>query len=218
MVGFTPKTPRPFANQSKVLISVSAIRTTKALRVDFLRHTLRQDIAFFESPDSPSVSGQVTTNGNLVNQGISEKLGLTIQSISTFFTAFIVAFAVQWKLTLIIFGVVPANLIVTAVCLVFDTVYEFKILGIYSTASSMAEEVFSSMRTVHAFCVYPRLSKHFEAILDDARRVGNKKSIIFAVLFSFEFFAIYSAYGLAFWQGVRLYARGEITEPGSIVT
>lgn len=77
-----------------MLVSIAAIRTTKALRVDFVKSTLRQEVAFFDSPAS-SVPGQITTNGNLINQGISEKFGLTITGMSTFVTAFIVAFAVQ---------------------------------------------------------------------------------------------------------------------------
>lgn len=202
----------------QVLFAASAIRTTKALRVDFLKQTLRQEIPFFESSDSPSVASQITTNGNLVNQGISEKLGITIQACSSFITAFIVAFAVHWKLTLIIFGIVPLNLLVTTVCVIIDTAYEFKIMGIYTKAGSLAEEAFSSIRTVHGFCAYPRLSKKFGAILDDARAIGDKKSPVYAVLFSVEFFVIYGAYGLAFWQGIGLFARGEITEPGIIVT
>jgi len=40
---------------------------------------------------------QATTNGNLVNNGISEKLGLALMGIATFVAAFAVAFAVQWK-------------------------------------------------------------------------------------------------------------------------
>ncbi|KAF2279257.1 uncharacterized protein EI97DRAFT_170873 [Westerdykella ornata] len=66
------------------LISVAAIRTTKALRIAFLEQTLRQNVAFFDSPDAGSVTTQATTNANNVNNGISEKLTLTLQGISTF--------------------------------------------------------------------------------------------------------------------------------------
>lgn len=206
------------SDRCQVLVASAAIRITKALRIDFFRQVLRQDVAFFESPDAPSISGHVTTNGNLINQGISERLGLTVQACSAFISAFVVALAVQWKLTLIIIAVVPANLAVTFVCVALDVALENGIMAVYSRAGALAEEAFSSMRTVHAFCAYPRLSKKFEAILDEARALGFKKSPLYAVLFSFEFFAIYAAYGLAFWQGTRLYANGEISQPGPVVT
>ncbi|KAM5369958.1 hypothetical protein ACJZ2D_008757 [Fusarium nematophilum] len=140
-----------------MLVSIAAIRTTKALRVDFVRHTLRQEVAFFDSPAS-SVPGQITTNGNLINQGISEKSG------------------------------------------------------------SLAEEAFSTIRTAHAFWAFPKLSRRFTGIMEEARRIGHKKSIVYIILFPTEFFCIFSGYGLAFWQGMRMYSEGEISEPGTVVT
>lgn len=196
---------------------MTALRTTKALRIDFARQTLRQEIAYFDSPTT-TISSQVTTNATHVNQGISEKMGLIIQGASTFITAFIVAFAVHWKLTLIVVGIVPVNLIITAICVVIDTKIDARVLKIKARGSSLAEEMFSTIRTVHAFWAKPKLSRKFEEALDDARAAGMKKSPVFTVLFGIEFFCIYCGYGLAFWQGLRMYSRGEIDEPGKIVT
>ncbi|KAH6884073.1 P-loop containing nucleoside triphosphate hydrolase protein [Thelonectria olida] len=200
-----------------MLISITAIRTTKALRIDFVRQTLRQEVSFFDSPSS-SVSGQITTNGNLINHGISEKLGLIVTGLSTFFTAFIVAFAVQWKLTLIVICIVPVNIVVTIICVIFDTGYEFAMFDIYSRSGSLAEEAFATIRTAHAFWAFPKLSKRFSSILEDASKIGAKKSLIYAILFPTEFFCIFSGYGLAFWQGIKMYSTGEITQPGTVVT
>ncbi|KAI5463945.1 P-loop containing nucleoside triphosphate hydrolase protein [Mariannaea sp. PMI_226] len=200
-----------------MLISITAIRTTKALRTDFVRQTLRQEVSFFDSPSS-SIAGQITTNANLINHGISEKLGLIVVGLSTFFTAFIVAFCVQWKLTLIVICIVPVNIIVTIICVVFDMGYEYAMFDVYSRASSLAEEAFATIRTAHAFWAFPKLSKRFSSILEDAGKIGAKKSLIYAILFPTEFFCIFSGYGLAFWQGMRMYSSGEIENPGTVVT
>jgi ATP-binding cassette subfamily B (MDR/TAP) protein 1 len=115
-------------------------------------------------------------------------------------------------------AIVPTIVIVTAVCLVIDTRQEGRILPIYANAGQLAEEVFASMRNVHAFWAHPRLSAKYGSLLDDAKKEGMKKSPNYGVLFSTEFFCVYAGYGLAFWQGIRLYAKGEIKEPGDIVT
>jgi ATP-binding cassette subfamily B (MDR/TAP) protein 1 len=73
-----------------VTLNISALRTTKTLRIDFLRQTLRQDIAFFDQSSNGAIAIQITTNGNLVNVGIAEKLGLAVQGIATFVAAFVV--------------------------------------------------------------------------------------------------------------------------------
>ncbi|KAJ4403514.1 hypothetical protein N0V85_005081 [Neurospora sp. IMI 360204] len=200
------------------LASTNAIRITRSLRIDFLKQTIRQEIAFFDLPEAGSISSHVTTNANLVNQGISEKLGLAIQAIATFFAAFVVAFAVQWKLTLITICIVPVIVIVTVICMGVDAKQENEIMTINSRASKLAEEVFASVKTAHAFWAFPKLSGKYAAILDEAKAVGARKSPNYAVLFSVEFFCVYAGYGLAFWQGTRMYKEGEVSEPGQIVT
>jgi ATP-binding cassette subfamily B (MDR/TAP) protein 1 len=201
-----------------VLVSIAAIRTTKALRIDFIKAILRQNIAYFDSEEAASVTTQATTNGNNVNNGISEKLTLTIQGVSTFVSAFIIAFVVQWKLTLITISIVPTIIVAVGICIAFDTKNENTLLPIYSKAGLLAEEVFSTVRTVHAFWLNPLLSRKYDKLLGEAQAVGMRKSPIYAVLFSAEFFCVYCGYGLAFWQGIRMYARGEITESGDVFT
>ncbi|PKX96023.1 ABC transporter ATP-binding protein [Aspergillus novofumigatus IBT 16806] len=201
-----------------VTASIAAIRATKALRLNFLQCLLRQDMSYFDSKDSGSPSVKVTTNGNLVTNGISEKLSVFVQSCATFIAAFVVAFAVQWKLTLITVCIVPTIVIVTGVCMGIDVKNEDELMGIYSRASLVAEEVFSSISTVHAFWLQPVMAKRYEDYLAELERVGMKKSPNYGVLFSTEFFCVYAGYGLAFWQGIRMYARGEVHEPGDIVT
>lgn len=205
------------ADFNQVLISITAIRTTKQLRIDFVRQILRQEISYFDAPSS-SISGQITTNGNLISIGISEKFGTSIQALSMFVSAFVVAFAVQWKLTFIVLAVVPVNLGVNMVAFIIDAIIETKIFKITSRSGSLAEEAFATIRTAHAFWAFPRLTKRYNEMLDESSKIGAKKSLLYALLFSFEYLVIFSGYGLAFWQGMRMYASGEITNPGVVVT
>ncbi len=200
-----------------VLVSFTAIRAVKQLRVDFIRQTLRQEISYFDESSS-SISSQITSNGNTVYGGISEKLGLTIQAISTFITAFVVAFIIQWKLTLIVCCIVPINIAMTVIGVTVDTGLELQMYKHYGDADALVEEAFSTIRTAHAFWAFPKLSKRFKNILGEAKKIGDKKTLLYAVVFPAEFFCIFAGYGLAFWQGIRLYSSGEITQPGTVVT
>ncbi|EMD59972.1 hypothetical protein COCSADRAFT_346383 [Bipolaris sorokiniana ND90Pr] len=201
-----------------VCISIAATRTIKAFRIDLVKHILRQNIAYFDSDPAISVTTQVTTESNNVNNGISEKLTLTIQGMSTFVTAFIVAFVVEWKLTLITMGIVPAILLVVGICMGIEGRNEAKIHLIHSKAALLTEEVFSSISTTHAYWLSSFFSQKYDALLGDAMEVGMRKSPNYSILFSFEFFCIYAGYGLAFWQGIRMYANGEISQSGKVFT
>ncbi|PLB48611.1 ATP-binding cassette multidrug transport protein [Aspergillus steynii IBT 23096] len=199
-------------------LSVSSLRTTKAVRIAFLTRLLQQDIAYFDSNQGGSPVVQVTTNANLVNQGISEKLGFAVQGVATFVAAFIVAFVVQWKLTLITICIVPVIIVVTSVCADIVVKQETNILRVNADAGSLAEEILASMKTVHAFSAFGKLTSKYDELGLEAKRLGLSQSLNMAILYSVEFFCVYAGYGLAFWQGVRMYARGEIAEPGTVVT
>ena len=143
---------------------------------------------------------------------------MSVQAIATFTAAFIVAFVAQWKLTLITASIAPVLFIVTFVCAAIDSIQETRILQIYSRAGTLADEIFSTVKTVHAFWAHPRLSKKFDAILQVAETEGMKKSLNLAILYSAEFFCVYAGYALCFWQGIRMYSWGEIENPGVIIT
>ena len=99
-----------------------------------------------------------------------------------------------------------------------DTKYEIAGMDVYAKAGLMAEEVFFSIRNIHAFWAFGSMSNRYETMLRQAHNVGHKKSPVLSVLYSFEFFYIYAGYSMAFWQGIRRYASGEITEPGKVIT
>jgi ATP-binding cassette subfamily B (MDR/TAP) protein 1 len=61
--------------------SIAAIRTTKALRLDFLQSLLRQDISFFDSKEGGSPSVKVTTNG----YHIHDRLSIVVEAMLTSF-------------------------------------------------------------------------------------------------------------------------------------
>lgn len=201
-----------------VAITISATRTVRTFRQAFLAHTIRREIWHFDKQSNGATATQVTTNGNRINQGIAEKLTFAIQSLSMFFSAFIVALAIQWKLTLITMTIIPVILIVTSICIAIDAVQEARITKTYSQAASLAEEAFSSIRTIQAFWAYSKLSDQYNDFLKAAHKEGNKKSPNYSVLFTTEYFCVYSGIALSFWQGFRMFQSGEIQNAGTVFT
>ncbi|KAL6352897.1 hypothetical protein LRP88_13372 [Fusarium phalaenopsidis] len=200
------------------LLTYAAHCITRNIRREYLAAALRQEVAFFDLGTGGSVATQATSNGRLIHGGISEKLGLTFQGLSAFITAFIIAFIVQWKLTLICLCIAPATLLVNGAAAGIMAGYETQILTIHAQANSFAEGILSSVRTIHAFGMRGPLVSKFDQYLTDAHAVGKTISPLFGLLLSTEYCIIYLGYGLAFWQGVRMLSRGEIEEPGEIFT
>ncbi|CAG7556714.1 unnamed protein product [Fusarium equiseti] len=201
-----------------VFLTYSSYRIVRNIRKEYLRAALRQEVAYYDFGTGGSVATQATSNGRLIQTGIAEKLGLFFQGIAAFLTAFIVAFIVQWKLTLICLCIAPAMIIVMTVVATMEAVHEMKILEIHGQANSLAEGILASVRTIHAFEMRARLVDKFDKHLEEAHTVGKKISILFGLLFSADYTIIYLGFGLAFWQGIRMLASGEIQSSGVIFT
>ncbi|OAL44084.1 putative ABC transporter [Pyrenochaeta sp. DS3sAY3a] len=199
-------------------ICIAAARTTCSLREDFMEKLLRQEVAHFDKMNSGSAATQVTTNGNRINQGIAEKLYTCVQGISLFFSGFIVALAVQWKLALIVMSIIPAIVLITGGCIALDAPIEARITKIYSQAGTLAQDAISSIRTIHAFGAQEKIVDRYDVYLQTAHKEGNKKSVIYGVLFSGQTFLVMSGTALAFWQGFRMFQSGEIGNVGTVFT
>ncbi|KAJ5401254.1 uncharacterized protein N7487_007150 [Penicillium crustosum] len=198
------------------LYTLAAYRITRNIRHRYLKAGLSQEIAFFDSGTSGSIAMQATSNGRLVQAGISEKLGLIVQGLSAFISAFVLAFVTQWKLTLICCCIAPSMLLAVGISSTFEASIEAKILKVQAQAGSFAESILSSARTVQAFGLRNQLICDFDKFLQVSRKLGNKKSPLFGCLFATEYTIIFAGFGLCFWQGVKMISTGEVEQAGDI--
>ena len=74
----------------------------------------------------------------------------------------------------------------------------------YANAGSIAEEVFTAIRTVFAFNGAQKEHKRYESKLDDARRFGIKKGVINGFMLGFFNLVSNLAHALGFWYGWSL--------------
>lgn len=68
-------------------------------------------------------------DGYRINQGIAEKLFALVTGTSLFFSAYVVALVIQWKLALITMTMVPAMVIIVGGCIGVDAPIEAKIVS-----------------------------------------------------------------------------------------
>ena len=188
------------------------------MRLAFLEHILRQETWYFDKQGNGAIASQVITNGNKINSGIAEKLSIFFQSVAMFLAAFVVALAIQWKLTLITMSIIPAIVLFIGICIPIDSAVESRIVKIYSAAAVLAEEAFSCVKTVHAFWAQDKITAKYEQYLENAHTEGKKKSLIYAVVFSTQYFCVYCGIALSYWQGYRMYRNGEIPDVGKVFT
>ena len=181
------------------------------VREQYLAAILRQNIGFFDKLGAGEITTRITADTNLVQDGISEKIPLTLTAVATFVTAFIVAFVKYWKLTLICSSTVFAIVLTMGGCSSFIVKFNKQSLESYALGGTVAEEVVSSIRNTTAFSTQDKLARQYDVHLKEAEKWGMKLKFTLAMMIAFMFMIVYLNYGLAFWQGSRFLVAGEMT-------
>ena len=176
---------------------------TQKVREQYLAAILRQNIAFFDKIGAGEITTRITADTNLVQDGISEKIGLTLTAAATFLAAFVIAFIKYWKLTLILTSTIFAIVTIMAGGSRFMIKYNKQSLYSYSLGGTVAEEVISSIRNAVAFGTQEKLARQYDIHLAEAEKWGLKFKISLAFMLAGMMCILNLNYGLGFWQGSR---------------
>ncbi|KAJ3495898.1 hypothetical protein NLG97_g3059 [Lecanicillium saksenae] len=173
------------------------------IREHYLQACMRQNIGFFDKLGAGEVTTRITADTNLIQDGISEKVSLTLAALATFVTAFVIGFVNYWKLTLILSATVFALVLNIAIGSSFMLKHNKSSLESYAEGGSIAEEVISSIRNAVAFGTQERLAKKYDAYLAKAEYYGFRVKSSMAVMVGGMMLILFLNYGLAFWQGSK---------------
>ncbi|RBA09381.1 ATP-binding cassette, subfamily B (MDR/TAP), member 1 [Fusarium proliferatum] len=187
------------------------------IREHYLESCLRQNIGFFDQIGAGEVVTRITSDTNLIQDGISEKVSLTLAAVATFVSAFIIGFIKYWKLTLILFSTVIALLLNMGGGSSFILKYNRQSLEAYAHGGSLADEVISSIRNAVAFGTQERLARQYDTHLKNAEYFGFRVKGAVACMIAGMMMVLYLNYGLAFWQGSKMLVDGE-TSLSNILT
>jgi ATP-binding cassette subfamily B (MDR/TAP) protein 1 len=180
------------------------------IREHYLESCMKQNIGFFDKLGAGEVTTRITADTNLIQDGISEKVGLTLAAVATFVAAFVISFISFWKLTLILLSTVVALMLCMGGGSTFIVKYSKQNVSAYAEGGSVAEEVISSVRNAVAFGTQDRLAKQYDVHLARAEFFGFKLKSALGVMIAFMMLILYLNYGLAFWMGSRFLVDGEV--------
>jgi ABC-type multidrug transport system fused ATPase/permease subunit len=188
------------------------------LRLAYLQALFKQPIQVFDRLPSGKPTNTITSSSNTIQIGVSGKLSLLIQSIALIIGAYAVAFRFSWALTLasssailfifLVFGITVPNLMKL----------QRKVDLADQGASSLAGEVFGTIRTVIACGAEGRLAERYAKWVAESRARALKMSPVGGAQVATSFFAIYCNFALTFWLGLKLYRAGSIKDVGGVIT
>jgi ATP-binding cassette, subfamily B (MDR/TAP), member 1 len=159
----------------------------------------------------------LTTNSNVIESGISQQFCLAIQASSFTIGLYVVAFIKSALLTLVATASVPVVVVAYGFAVPFMNKIWYESEAVKENASSLAFEIFQSIRIVVAFGAGERLTAKHSAIVEKARMIDRRLAPIMGALLAPMFLAIFSIFGLTFWFGVQQYSKGNIKNVGTII-
>ncbi|KAL4916752.1 P-loop containing nucleoside triphosphate hydrolase protein [Aspergillus aurantiobrunneus] len=192
---------------------------TQKIRVRYLQAILQQNIAFFDSLGAGEITTRISGDMHLIQDGISEKASLVLAGVSSFVTAFVIAFVKYWKLALISTSTLGALLIIMGIGSTVSVIYSKRSIECYGKGGSIADNVLNSIRTVVAFGAQEALAKKYDSHLLEAERFGRIVQMTFALVIAGILGTMYLNYGLGLWMGSRFLVEDSANvQPGDILT
>ncbi len=109
---------------------------------------------------------------------MGEKIALLAQTLSTFITGYVVAYARNPRIAGVLTVLLPIQVIIGSTLGRMMPKAIMAALAFVAKAGSVAEEAISSIRTVHAFKTEKIMARRFDDIAMQARRAGIKCAVI----------------------------------------
>ncbi|KAM5344261.1 hypothetical protein ACJ41O_012798 [Fusarium nematophilum] len=203
--------------------SLGGARLAQRLREQYLRSLLHKEPSFFDDLPAGEVSSRLNGDIAMIRAGTSEKVGITLSSLSFFISSYVIAFIKNTKLAGILVSLVPAYFGMSLIGGYFIGKYSSTASDRFASASNIASESLNNVAVVHAFNANDKLEGNFSTQLRTARKEGLKKALANGIQAGLMYFIAYAANALAFWQGSHMIAEtvennGEGTTVGSVFT
>lgn len=183
---------------------------TNRIRQLYIKSILKQDIAWFDAAQDGSLVTRLAQDTNLIQDGISEKVGNIIQSLSQFVTGFVVAFTQGWQLALVTCAALPLLGGMGIILGILLDKYVKKAGDSYADAGFVAEQAISGVRTNFAFSMQKRFIDRYIVRLEKAYKMDIKKGLLTGVGAGTFIGLMFLAYALSFWEGSRLVRAGDM--------
>jgi ABC-type bacteriocin/lantibiotic exporter with double-glycine peptidase domain len=158
-----------------------SIRVSAAIRLAYLKALFSQPISVLDTLPPGQTAAIITITAHILQIGISEKLSMLLQSISLVITALVIAFHYNLPLTLVTSSGLLFIVVFYCITIPFLVKMMKEVEHADRMSSSIASEVFGSIRMVAACEAEGKMAKRYAGWVEESRRRGLLMSPLVAV-------------------------------------
>lgn len=184
-------------------------RLTLRIREMLFSAILRNEIGWFDDANNTSsmLSSRLESDATLFRTIIVDRSTILIQNLGLVVTSFIIAFILNWRITLVVLATYPLIISGHISEKLFMQGYGGNLSKAYLKANMIAGEAVSNMRTVAAFCSEEKVLDLYSRELVEPANKSFTRGQIAGLFYGISQFFIFSSYGLALWYGSILMGK-----------
>ncbi|XP_010538383.1 PREDICTED: ABC transporter B family member 2-like [Tarenaya hassleriana] len=185
-------------------------RLTLRVREMMFSAILRNEIGWFDDVNNTSsmLASRLEGDATLLKTIVVDRSTILLQNVGLVATSFIIAFILNWRLTLVVLATYPLVISGHISEKLFMQGYGGNLSKAYLKANMLAGEAVSNIRTVAAFCAEEKVLDLYSRELLEPSKRSFKRGQIAGIFYGISQFFIFSSYGLALWYGSVLMGKG----------
>nr|GMC59430.1 ABC transporter B family member 19 [Ipomoea batatas] len=190
--------------------SIMGENLTTRVRRMMLAAILRNEVGWFDEEENNSslLAARLATDAADVKSAIAERISVILQNMTSLLTSFIVAFIVEWRVSLLILGTFPLLVLANFAQQLSLKGFAGDTAKAHAKTSMIAGEGVSNIRTVAAFNAQEKILSLFGQELRVPQKQSLRRSLVSGFLFGLSQLALYSSEALILWYGVHLVTKG----------
>ncbi|PPD95550.1 hypothetical protein GOBAR_DD07443 [Gossypium barbadense] len=193
--------------------SIMGENLTTRVRRMMLGAILRNEVGWFdeEEHNSSLLAAKLAADAADVKSAIAERISVILQNMTSLLTSFIVAFIVEWRVSLLILGTFPLLVLANFAQQLSLKGFAGDTAKAHAKTSMIAGEGVSNIRTVAAFNAQNKILSLFCHELRVPQMQSLRRSQVSGLLFGLSQLALYASEALILWYGAHLVNKGAST-------
>ncbi|CAL1376173.1 unnamed protein product [Linum trigynum] len=181
-------------------------RLTFRVREKMFSAILQNEIGWFDdlNNNSSMLTSRLATDATLLKTIVVDRSTILLQNLGLVVTAFVIAFILNWRITLVVLAMYPLVISGHISEKLFMQGYGGNLSKVYLKANMLAAEAVSNIRTVAAFCAEDKVLDLYGHELVEPSKRSFTRGQIAGICYGISQFFIFSCYGLALWYGSTL--------------
>ncbi|KAF9625853.1 hypothetical protein IFM89_027476 [Coptis chinensis] len=193
--------------------SIMGENLTTRVRRMMLAAILRNEVGWFDEEENNSslIAARLATDAADVKSAIAERISVILQNMTSLLISFVVAFIVEWRVSLLILGTFPLLVLANFAQQLSLKGFAGDTAKAHAKTSMIAGEGVSNIRTVAAFNAQDKILSLFSHELRIPQLRNLRRSQSAGLLFWSFPACFYASEALILWYGVHLVSRGVST-------